>query len=150
VVRDEPEQQRQHDASRDEAVNAEGDGTDLLPRQRGRVPGRNLHRYLAARVADPHHQHIALSQLRWIAILRRVQLDDARIELSGKRGNPRHLVAAHGHDDVVRLKSHGACGQLESVAAPSQAVDAESGPNGQLEPGGIRLEVVGHLILGGE
>ena len=49
----------------------------------------------------------------------------------------RLVAAAAGLDD-------------EDIARPRQALDADAAPHRQFEMRGIRLEIVGHLVLGGE
>ena len=50
------------------------------------MAARDLHRDLGARVAGADNQHAALAQLRRVAVVARMQLDDRRVELARKRG----------------------------------------------------------------
>ena len=79
-----------------------------------------------------------------------MQLDDARIELRGEGRHPRDLVARHRHHHVLGPEPPVAGRNHEPVPVPRQPVDPDAGTNRQFEARGVGLEVVGHLVLGGE
>src|SRR5215208_4722352 len=60
------------------------------------TPRRNLR----SRVARTNHQNGAFLELRWVAVLARMELHDARMELVGEGGDLRDLVGARRDDHV--------------------------------------------------
>ena len=132
------------------AVDAERHLPDLATGQPGRVRGSQLQTDLAARVSDADDQDTAASELRRIAIVRGVQLEDARIEVRGERGHPGLLVAAHRDHHVVRLEPGAVRDDGEAVAVPLQSFDPDAGANREVVMDGVGLKVVSHLVLGRE
>jgi hypothetical protein len=58
---------------------------------------------LRSGVARAHHKNGAVLELRWVAVLARMQLHDARMQLVGEGGNIRYLVGARRDDHVFRF-----------------------------------------------
>src|SRR5918911_3356956 len=59
---------------------------------------------LRSRVARANHQNGAFLKLRWVAVLARMELHDARMELVGEGGDLRDLVGARRDDHVFRFE----------------------------------------------
>ena len=83
---------------------------------RGRLEGD-----VGARVARADDQHRPGLQLREVAVVARVELGDARIELAGEVGDVRLLEDARRDDDVVGLEPPVARGARRSGRPPSSA-----------------------------
>ena len=111
---------------------------------------RQLERDLGARVARPHDEDAAVPELRRVAVLAGVQLDDGRIELLRECRPPGSLPVGHRDHDVVGLEPPIAGGQDEPVAVLREPVDLDTGLHGELKPRGVGLQVVRHLVLRGE
>ena len=86
-------------------LDPEGDVTALLSREPGRVLLDDLDGDLAARVSGSDDEHAPFLELRGVAVLAGVELDDAWVELIGECGYPGDLVASHRDDDVVSLEA---------------------------------------------
>ena len=71
-------------------------------------------------------------------------------ELGGERGHPGDLEGRHGDHHVVGRPAPVAGGDHEPAVVPPEPVHADAGPDRELEPGRVGLQVVGHLVLGGE
>ena len=81
---------------------------------------------LRTRLSGPDDEHAALLQLGRVPVGGRVQLHDARVELGSKCGHPLTLVCTRRHHDVVGLEAAVAGHELEAVAVPGEAVDADA------------------------
>ena len=60
------------------------------------------------------------------------------------------LLATGGHDDVGRLPALVTGADHVPVALPPEPVHPNAGADRQLESAGVRVKVVGHLVLGRE
>ena len=112
------------------------------------VRRRRLVGDVRARVARADDEHRPVLELRQVAVVARVELGDARVELARELGRVRPLEDAGGDDDVVGLEAPVAGGRHVAAVllrrAPSTAVPLRTG---QLEARRVRLQVVGHLVL---
>jgi hypothetical protein len=145
-----PEHQADEEEPGRGAVDAEGDLADVPSRQPGPVPGGELEGDLRPRVARADHQDGAVLELGGVAVVGRVQLDDAGVELAGEVGHPGPLVVGHRHHHVVGFPPPLARRHHQPAVLPRQPVHPDAGPDRELEPGRVGLQVVGHLVLGGE
>ena len=98
-------------------------------RQPGRVRAHELERDVAARVAGTHDEHAALTELRRVAVLGRVQLHDRGIEVArdrrgraARRCAPEATITFIGFEPVVAGRDDVA------VALAPNAVHADPGP----------------------
>src|SRR6266545_4881551 len=130
-----------------EASMANGDLTRGPSRERDRVRPRELEGNLGARVAQPDDEHAAFLQLRRVPVLARMHLHDARIELPREDGHLRNPVRARRDDDVVGLEAPVARVHDVPIADARDSLHADAGADRKIEPRGIRLEVVPHLVL---
>lgn len=77
----------------------------FLPRVRAGQPclvlESELHRDLRPGVPGAHDEHGAFLNLRWVAVLLGVELDDALMQLGRECRNPRGVERAGRHDDVL-------------------------------------------------
>ena len=87
---------------------------------------------------------------RGVAVILRVELQYPCIELAGEGRYPGSLMVAHGNDDVARPDLPGSGRHKERFAVPRQPRDLHAIVHGQLEPAGVRLEKVSHLVFGDE
>ena len=107
----------------------------------------HLDRDFGARVSDSDDEHRPFFELRRVAVLAGMELVNAGVQLVGERRHPGGLVGCHRHDDVLSLEDPVACFDDEMAAVPRQPIDSDAGPNRELEPCGVGLEVVGHVVL---
>src|SRR5207344_37441 len=114
-------------------VDPEGNVALLLPGQQCRAFLRDLEGDLRTRVADTDDEDPSVCELRWVAVLERVQLTNRHIEIGGERRDLRLLEVRHGDNDVVRLEGLALCSHQEPITAPRQAVDARAGADRQGE-----------------
>ena len=121
-----------------------------LPGEQRRVRCRDLHRNVGTGVARADHQHAPVAQLRRVPVVPRVQLDDPRIEVGRERRDLGLLVVPHRDHDVVGGEDVIAGRDLIAVPAARQPVDAHAVAEREIEVGRVRLEIVGHLVLGDE
>src|SRR5919107_352150 len=105
---------------------------------------------LRSRVARSNHQNGAFLELRRAAVLARMDLHDARKELAGEGGDLRDLIGARRDDHAFRFETAVAGCNYEPIPLPGESVHLDAGTNGELESGGVGLEIVGHLVLRGE
>ena len=136
--------------ARGESVDAKRNVAGVAPRQPDLVTPREIERDLRARVTRADDQHAAVPQLARVPVVLGVKLNDVAAQLARERRNPRGLVAGHGDHDLGGLD--GAAVGLDAVAVTGsrQAIDARAGSDRQLEARDVRLQVVGHLVLGRE
>lgn len=105
---------------------------------------------LTAGMRGPHHEHRTVTQLRRIVIFTRMQLHDFGIQFGSKAGDAwGSTERARGHDDVVRLDPRVAAVEGEPVTVVGESAHPGVTEYGQIESGGVGLEVVGELVLGG-
>ena len=109
----------------------------------------NIEGNLGTRVAGPDDEDSALTQLVAVAVLGRMELDDGVVELSREGRDARVLIGTGSHHDVVGKEPVIARGHHETVPAVRQPVHLDPGSNRKPEPLGVRLEIIGDLILGG-
>ena len=76
-----------------------------------------------------------------------MELHDAGVELVGEVRHVRRLIAAGGYHDVVRLEPVIICDDDESVGILGDRFDLQTPSHRKIKSGGVRLEVVGHLVL---
>jgi hypothetical protein len=79
-----------------------------------------------------------------------VELVDGGRQARRHGGDARPLERAGGHHDVLRLDPPAGGVEHEPRAVPRQPPDARRRAHRQLEPLGVPLQVVGHLVLVGE
>jgi hypothetical protein len=79
-----------------------------------------------------------------------VDLDYARIEISGERRHPRHLIIGHGHHDAFGFETLISRSHNKPVAILPKTVHFDSVPHWQLEFVRVVHQVVSHLLLRGE
>ena len=108
----------------------------------------DLHGNLRPGVPGAHDQHCAFLNLGRVAILLRVELDDASIQLARERRNSRIVVGAGRHDYVLGEQRVLARGHFESIPGLRQSVDLGAGSDRELERAGICFQIVGGLVLG--
>jgi hypothetical protein len=147
---DDPEQQGLEDVPRRRALDPERHMAGLLARQPGRVSAGDLEGDLCSRVARSDHEGAAFLELGRVVVAGRVELDDIGTEVGGEGGYPGDLEGRHGHHRVVGLPAAVARGDYEPAVVLEEPVHPDAGPNRELEPGRVGLQVVGHLVLGGE
>ena len=137
--------------TRGEAVDSKRHVAGVRPCQPGLVERRCLSRDLGARVADAHDQRVARRQLRGVAVLQRVELNDLWRQLCGERRNARALILRHGDDDVLCVKPLVAREDEESaVPRARHSIDAHARSNRQRERPRVGFEIVGHIVFRGE
>jgi hypothetical protein len=146
----EPDQRDEEPIPPPAASGPVGFSARVPARQPGALLPGHLQGDLGPGVGGADDQDAALPQLGWIPILAGVQLEDARVELGGEGGDPGPLVGARCHHDMVGLKSVLPRRHDRPIPLPGQPIDAHAGSNREVEPGRIRLQVVGDLVLGGE
>lgn len=83
-----------------------------------------------------------------IAVVQGVQLPDAGVERAGEVGNLGGPVHPGGQDDVVVAEGPRRRGRHVGAGSTRQLLDRDPGTDRQPEPGGVGLQVVGHLVLG--
>ena len=125
----------------------EWDLATVAARQPGLMQPGYVEGDLGPRVSSADDENGALPQLGGPPVVGGGQLDDARIERGGEGGHAGSLVGTRRHDHVVGLEPPIAGDEEVPAPGPAQSVDVDTGPNGKVEPCGVRLEVVGHLIL---
>ena len=105
-----------------------------------------LERDVGAGVREADDEDGARAELGRVAVVVRVQLPDRRIELGGE-GRDVGLPERPGRDDDLACgKAFAVRGRHDEAAVDRlDAIDARPTPDGQVEPSGVRLEVVGHL-----
>ena len=143
----------EHDAREDELGQWRreryGDLAGIRPAEDGRVGGGGVVGDVAPRVGGAHDEHRAVRQLRRTPVVAGVKLPDRRVEPVGEGRHPRGAAEGPGRDhDVVRLDPDAAGGHGIPVPAPLQPLHPRAEPHRQVEGRGIRLEVVGELVLG--
>ncbi len=118
--------------------------------QDGRVRADRGHRDLRPRVAGPDDEDDAVAQLRRVAVLARVELSDLGAQLGRERGHLRRSEGAGRQDDLGCAPALIARPHVPADArcVLRQRIDLHARPDGELEPGGVGLEVGGHLVLG--
>ena len=79
-----------------------------------------------------------------------MELHNARKELLSESGDLRDLVGARRDDHVFRFETAVAGCNYEPIPLPEESVYLDTSSNGELESGGVGLEIIGHLVLGGE
>ena len=146
VRRHEPHHGQQEPVGK--AAGAGGLLTGVAPREPSLVVPRELDGDLGPGVPGAHHKNPARLELGRIAVLAGVQLNDVGVEIGTQSRHSRGAIGAGGHDHVVRIEAVLARHRLQDVAAASKPFDLDAGPNRQLEPRRIGLQVVGGLVLG--
>src|ERR687888_578004 len=104
----------------------------------------------AAGVPRPDEQNRPLGELCRRAVLARVHLHDARIELLCEVGHDRRAVVAGRDDDAVGDEAPLTAGDDVTAALSVEAVDARAEADRELEALRVGLEVVRRLARGGE
>ena len=144
----ESQHDRREHVSPHDAVDPKWNVTRIAPGYpRAMTVARRLDRDLSARVPSSHHQHRTLRELRRISVFARVQLNDRRIEIFGKRWNAWLLVVRHRDDDVLGLDRESVAGDEKSTSALRQPSDGDARSNRELEVFRVRLEIVGHRVF---
>ena len=77
-----------------------------------------------------------------------MELGDVGVELVGEVGYVRRLITAGGQYHIVSLEPLITGADDESVGDLGDRVDAQTHSDRKIESGRVRLEVVGHLVLG--
>ena len=103
VRADEPEERRD-DVCRP-ALDVDRNVALVRPESHVRWLAAQLHRDVGARVAGADEEDVALAQLGRLAVLARVHLHDARVELGGEVGDVRRAVEPGRDDDVIGLEA---------------------------------------------
>jgi hypothetical protein len=85
-----------------------------------------------------------------VPVLAGMELNDARIELTGEGRHPGALVCCHRHHDILRLEEPVARLDDEAAAISGQPIYLDAASDRELEPRRVRLQVVGHLVLAGK
>ena len=150
AVADDPEHQRQEDEPCRCALDAEGDVAALLPREPRRVLLRPLDGDLGAGVPDSDDEHRpswSCEGFRYSPEWSWTMRGSSSCANAGTRGT---WWLRHRYDHVVSLEPPVARLDDEAAAVPRQPVHPDAGSNREPEPCRVRLEVVGHLVLGGE
>ena len=137
-------------SSPDCALDAEGEVAGVPPREPRRAAGGQIEGDLGARVARPHHENAPVPQLRRVAVGAGVELHHAGVQLPGERRDARALVAGHRHHHVLGLEPPLAGRHHEPLPSLREAVHLDARTHRQLEARRVGLQVVGHLVLGGE
>ncbi len=101
-------------------------------------------------VAHPHHQDRAGLELAGVPVVTGVELHDVGRQVRGEARRLRQLAAAGGEDNVPRRPAPGSGGDVEPVAVVGHSGDGRVGPDRQVEPGGVVLQIVRHFVLGRE
>ena len=122
----------------------------MPPGQQHPVRLRQVHRDVRAGVAGTDDENVAGAKLARVVVLRRVHRRDARVQVAGEIRDHRHPVEAGGHDDVIRLKPFARGLGDVGLAVVPQPFDGDARADREVEPVGVRLEVVGELLAGGE
>ena len=79
-----------------------------------------------------------------------MELHDARMELVGEGGDLGDLVGARRDDHVFSFETVVVGCNHETIPLPGESVYLDTSPNGEFESSRVGLEIVGHLVLGGE
>src|SRR5512133_3600286 len=108
----------------------------------------DFERDVSTRVGRSDHQHIAVCQLGWPSVLTRVELCDARVELGCEVWHVRRLVATCRQHYILRLEMMITDTDHEVVVGLADRIDREATANRKIKFCGVRLKVVGHLVLG--
>jgi hypothetical protein len=146
MVADEP-YHGEHESRHSGSVT-DGELSRWLARQVCGMCAGHLESDLSPRVARAHHKHGTFLELRGVTVLARMELHDARMEIVGEGGDLRDLVGARRDDHVSRFETAAAGRQDEAVILPGESVHLDACSNGELEPGRVGREIVGHLVLG--
>ena len=118
------------------------------------LPGRivrwpafgGLERDVGAGMRQADDEDRARAELGRVAVVVRMQLPDRRVELSSERRDVGLSEWPGRDDDVACGEAHAVRGRHEEAAADRlDAIDARPTPDWQVEPSGVRLEIVGHL-----
>jgi hypothetical protein len=144
-----PPQDREHDPAAP-GLDPDRDVPGVVARQVGRACGCEVHRDVGAGVAWTDDQHRPVLELGGVAVLARVQLDRARVEVGREVGDARALEGAGGDHDVAGLDGPGRGVGDEVPVDRGEALDARAGADLDARLLGVGLEVVGHLVLGRE
>src|SRR5512145_1545511 len=88
---------------------------------------------LRSGVAGAHDEHSSLLNLGRIAVLLRVELDDALIQLACERRNSRVVEGAGRHDDVLGEQRLLTTFHFESIPGLRQSINPDAGSNRKLE-----------------
>jgi hypothetical protein len=110
----------------------------------------NLEGDLRSRVARSNPKNGIFLELRWVTVLARMELHDARTKFLGEGGDLRDLVGARRDDHVFHFETPAAGRQDVAVISPGESVHLDAGTNGELESGSVGLKIVSHLVLRGE
>src|SRR5215203_1113921 len=149
-MEDAPEHQRGQNEPGRGALDAEGKVASVSSGHPYPVTARHLQSNLRPGVPGAHDHDVSLAELCEVPVLARMQLDDCGIQLPSERRYPGPLVSRHGHHNVLGLQLQVPGSNEIPASSPPQSVYFEAGPNRQLKVLGVSLEVVRHLILGGE
>src|SRR5688572_13811610 len=84
-------------------------------------------------VPGANDEHCAFLNLRWVAVLLRVELDDALIQLACQRRNSRIVEGAGRHDHVLGEHRVLATSHFESIPGLRQSVDLDARSDRELE-----------------
>jgi hypothetical protein len=78
-----------------------------------------------------------------------MQLSNGRVEVEGKVRDARSTAESPGRDDDI-VGDEKAISELEPIpsVARSQPIDVSEGSDREVEPFGVRRQVVGDLVLG--
>jgi hypothetical protein len=141
--------ERDADPPTERSIDAERDLSRVPAREPGRARGRDLQRDLGPGVVGPHDECRSVGELSRASVVDGPQLHDRGVEPVGEGRNALHLVTRHRHDDVVGLEKLAAGLDPEPAVLPRDTVHSRTGPDRELEPRGVGLEVVGDLVLRG-
>ena len=103
---------------------------------------------LRPRLSGADHQHGAGRQRSRVPIVRRMHLQDRRIDGSGERRDDRVVVAAGGDHHLVGLER--SCAGLQQIAAglaTRQSVDRDAAPDRRIEAAHVVVEIGDDLVL---
>jgi len=147
-----PGRRQPHDRCQQPVGDASGPGgllSGVRPGEPNPVMPGNVNGDLGTRVAGAHNKDSPIMQLVVIAVLGRMQLDDGVVELGREGRYAPVLVGTGGHHDVVCDELVTAESHPKATVVGRQPAHLGTGSYREPEPVGVRLQVVGGLILGG-
>ena len=140
---------REEEAGRGPAVPERNLGTRLAG-QPGFMRAAGLQGDLRPGVPHPHHQDGTGLELGRVLVAVGVELHDVGRQFRRKARRLGQLAGAGGEDNVRRRPALRPGRDMEPLPVVAQPGDGRVGPDRQVEPGGIVLQIVRLLVLGGE
>ena len=132
----------------DPAFDPERDVAGVGPGDHGLMGAHDIQRYLRSRVPGSNYQDRPVLQLGGVPVVGRMQLFDLGSEIRGEVREAGDLPAGHGHDHGVGLEPGVVRFHDEGGVPLREARHSLAASHREGELGRVRLQIVGHLVLG--